>query len=184
MSGIHDVSSSHAPHQLTIGGKNRFPAWTRDGTRIAFQSDREGDQGIFWQRADGGGPAERLTKPERGQSHIPDAWSQNGDTLLFSTSLSGREFALQQPTLHDRKVASVAGGTSNAEPQAGFSADGRWIAYAVATATRGGTSGVFVRMFPMTNVCTGSDPASARSGRRRARASTSSGRQASSRFRW
>ena len=183
MSGIHDVSSSHAPHQLTIGGKNRFPAWTRDGTRIAFQSDREGDQGIFWQRGRRW-ICRALDETRKGTESHSRRMVTEWRYAPLQHQLERAEFALQQPTLHDRKVASVAGGTSNAEPQAGFSADGRWIAYAVATATRGGTSGVLVRMFPMTNVCTGSDPASARSGRRRARASTSSGRQASSRFRW
>jgi hypothetical protein len=149
---MYDLSGVHAPHQLTIGGKNRFPAWTRDGTRIAFQSDREGDQAIFWQPADGSGPAERLTRPEKGQSHIPEAWSPNGDTLLFSSRINGREFVLQQLTLHDRRVASVAGVTSTAEPQSGFSPDGRWIVYAVTTAARNGSGGLFVRPFPLTNV--------------------------------
>ena len=58
--GRHDVNG-----QLTLGGKNRFPIWTADGQRVAFQSDREGDLGIFWQRADGSDAAQRLTKPDR-----------------------------------------------------------------------------------------------------------------------
>jgi Tol biopolymer transport system component len=52
--------------QLTFGGRNRFPIWSADGQHVAFQSDREGDLGIFWQRADGTGAAERLTKPDQG----------------------------------------------------------------------------------------------------------------------
>ena len=59
--------------QLTLGGKNRFPIRSADGQKKteAFQSDREGDLGIFWQRADGSGAAERLTKARSG--HIPRA---------------------------------------------------------------------------------------------------------------
>jgi serine/threonine-protein kinase len=149
---LYDLSGAHAPHQMTIGGRNRFPAWTRDGTRIAFQSNREGDDAIFWQRADGSGPAERLTKPEKGQSHIPESWSPDGETLLFNSRTNGRAFVLQSLTLHDRKVASVAGVTSRVYPQASFSPDGRWIVYAVADDARTGTAGVFVRPFPVTNV--------------------------------
>ena len=52
--------------------------------RITFQSDRDGDGAIFWQRADRTGGAERLTKPEPGTTHIPDAWSPDGKHLLFS----------------------------------------------------------------------------------------------------
>jgi serine/threonine-protein kinase len=148
---MYDLSGGNAPRQLTIGGKNRFPAWTRDGTRIAFQSESEGDEAIFWQPADGSKPAERLTRPEKGQSHIPEGWSPDGDTLLFSSRI-GREFVLQQLTLHDRRVTSVAGVTSTQEPQSGFSPDGRWIVYAVVTAARNGTGGLFVRPFPLTNV--------------------------------
>ncbi len=50
---IYDLSGASAPRRLTFGGKNRFPIWSADGERVAFQSDREGDLGIFWQRADG-----------------------------------------------------------------------------------------------------------------------------------
>jgi dipeptidyl aminopeptidase/acylaminoacyl peptidase len=147
---IYDLTGGHSPRQLTMGGKNRFPVWTPDGTRIAFQSDREGDAAIFWQRADGNGPAERLTRPEKGQD-IAEAWSPDGDTLLFSTSVNPREFALRQLTLHDRKVMPVAGVTSGAEPQSGFSPDGRWIVYSTSWYGRGG-GGVFVRPFPVTDV--------------------------------
>jgi serine/threonine-protein kinase len=167
---IYDLTGGHAPRQLTVGGKNRFPAWTHDGTRVAFQSDREGDAGIFWQRADGSGPAERLTTPEKGHIHIPVAWSPDGDTLLFSTNTDGRrDYALQQLTLHDRKVMPVAGVTSLAFPEGGFSPDGRWITYAVTYLGRGG-GGVFVRPFPVTDVtyriAMGSSPFWAPAGKR------------------
>ena len=81
---VYDLGGNHAPRRLTTVGNNRFPVWTFDGKRIAFQSDREGDAGIFWQQADGSGRAERLTKAEHGEAHIPDSWSRDG-TLLFST---------------------------------------------------------------------------------------------------
>src|SRR5262249_32106735 len=117
-----------------------------------FQSNREGDEAIFWQRADGSGPAERLTRPENGQSHIPESWSPDGDTLLFNTRTNGRGFVLQYLTLHDRKVASIPGVTSGVYPQATCPPDGRWIVYAEVNAARTATGGVFVRPFPVTNV--------------------------------
>src|SRR5262249_30022472 len=53
----YDLSHRTAANRLTFGGHNRFPLWSSDGQRIAFQSDREGDEGIYWQRADGTGLA-------------------------------------------------------------------------------------------------------------------------------
>ena len=68
---IYDLSGASSIRQLTFGGRNRFPVWTADGQRVAFQSDREGDRGIFWQRADGTDTAQRLTKPDPGALTYP-----------------------------------------------------------------------------------------------------------------
>src|SRR5262249_23003729 len=82
---IYSLSGTSPLRRLTFGGHDRFPVWSGDSQWIAFQSDREGDRGIFMQRADGSSPrAERLTKPEAGVSHIPESWSSDGRTLLFS----------------------------------------------------------------------------------------------------
>jgi hypothetical protein len=86
---IYDRAGSSAIRQLTLEGKNRFPIWTPDGVRAAFQSDREGDLGIFWQRADGSGTASRLTKPDQGQAHIPH--------LLISTRPPGKRLQCAVP---------------------------------------------------------------------------------------
>ena len=45
---IYDLSGTSSMRRLTFGGRNRFPIWSADGQRVAFQSDREGDLGIFW----------------------------------------------------------------------------------------------------------------------------------------
>src|SRR5262249_43649714 len=46
---IYESGGTQAPRQLTFGGANRFPVWSHNGSRIAFQSDREGDFAIFSQ---------------------------------------------------------------------------------------------------------------------------------------
>src|SRR5262249_7176998 len=53
---IYDRTTG-APRQLTSAGRNRYPVWSPDGIWVAFQSDREGDLGIWRQRADGSGTA-------------------------------------------------------------------------------------------------------------------------------
>ncbi len=71
----YDIGGATAVRNSTSGSNNRFPAWSSDGKRLTFQSDREGDLALYWQSADGTGSAQRLTKAEPGTSHVPDAWS-------------------------------------------------------------------------------------------------------------
>lgn len=71
-----------APTQVTKGGKsNREPAWSPDGTRLAFERDAGDGQGtgIFVVPAAGGEP-KRLS-PAGSDDHAP-AWGSN-DALAF-----------------------------------------------------------------------------------------------------
>ena len=71
----YETSGATALRRLTQGGNNRYPVWSHDGQYVAFQSSRQGDAGMFWQRADGTGAVKRLTRPEDGTIHIPEGWS-------------------------------------------------------------------------------------------------------------
>jgi serine/threonine-protein kinase len=124
---ICDVSGATTMRRLTLGGANRFPVWSADGQRITYQSDREGDLGIFWQRADGTGPVERLTKPEPGTGHVPDAWSPDGHTLLFEAVKEGR-FSLWTRSATGQ-VEPFGTVQSSIAIDAAFSPDGHWVAY-------------------------------------------------------
>ncbi len=151
---IYDLSTPNPLRRLTFGGHNRFPIWSGDSQFVAFQSDREGDLGIFMQRADGSSPrAERLTKPEPGVSHVPESWSHDGRTLLFSAKKADT-FSLWILSLADKKVMSF-GNVQSLEPiGATFSPDGRWVAYTWTDARspdRGSPNrGVYVQPFPPT----------------------------------
>ena len=145
---IYDLSATTSMRRLTFGGKDRFPAWSAKGERVAFQSDREGDAGIFWQRADGNGQVERLTKAEDRTFHIPESWSPAGDRLLFSVT-KGPTVSLWVFSLPDKKVAPFDAVQSEWPTSAVFSPDGRWVAYATSNAT-GGRSTVYVQPFPPT----------------------------------
>ena len=146
---VYDLAGTSAMRRLTFGGRNRFPVWSADGQRVTFQSDREQDLGIFWQRADGAGTIERLTKPEPGTAHVPHAWAPKGETLLFSV-VKPPGVALWTFSLSDRKVAPFGSvhSTSSQLPNAVFSPDGRWVAYA--SSETGINGGVFVQPFPAT----------------------------------
>jgi serine/threonine-protein kinase len=143
---IVDLSKATAPRQLTLGGSNRYPVWSSDGKRIAFQSDREGDMGIFWQAADGTGTAERLTKPEQGIAHIPDSWSPDNKRFSY-TAVKGTEASVWIFSLQDKKATVFAEKTGTHIGRSAFSPDGQWLAY---QSLETGTGQIFVQPFPAT----------------------------------
>ena len=145
---IYDVAGASSARRLTLGGRNRVPVWSADGERVAFQSDRDGDLGLFWQRADGTTAAERLTKPDKDTAHVPESWSPDGKTLLFSLA-RGSSYAVAALSLTDKKVTLVGGIQSLYPPSAAFSPDGRWVAYSVSAPGALGGS-LFVQPFPAT----------------------------------
>ena len=151
---IQELAGKSAMRRLTFGGRNRFPIWSPDGQRVAFQSDREGDLAIFSQRADGSGAVERLTKPAQGEAHVPESWSSDGKLISFSVA-KGPAFSLWTVTVADKKAAPF-GAVQSAEPIGSvFSPDGRWIAYSSApvagpSGQRSPNKGVYVQPVPAT----------------------------------
>jgi Tol biopolymer transport system component len=143
---IYEISGATAMRRLTFGGGNHFPIWSADSQRIAFQSDREGDRGIFWQRADGTGNAERLTKPEKGVAHIPDSWSADGDRFSFTeVKGQGEERAVWIFSVLEKKATLFAAVPSFWLGSSAFSPDGKWLAYD-SNETKGWE--IFVQPFP------------------------------------
>ena len=143
---IYDFFTSGMSRR-TFGGNNRYPIWTSDNTRVLFQSDREGDRAIFWQRADGTGTAQRLTRPEPGEIHIPETWSPDGDRFLFRVDRAQTQESWMF-SLPDQKAVRFAPILpSGVTPNAAFSPDGRWVAYASDYA---GGQAVFIEPFPPT----------------------------------
>jgi Tol biopolymer transport system component len=134
--------------RLTTSGGARAPVWTADGRRIVFQSDREGSPAIYWQLADGSGPAERLTTPRPGEVHEPDDWRPGGVSFLYSVR-TARDTSLWEMTIADRRGVPFGDVTSSILPGATFSPDGRWVAYVTAPADSG-TSEIVVQPYPAT----------------------------------
>jgi Tol biopolymer transport system component len=146
---IYDVASAAAPRRLTFSGNNRFPLWSSDGRRVAFQSDRERDLAIFWQLADGTTPAERLTTPEKGGSHTPESWMRNSGTFLFRVATQQNKFDLWTMSTQDKKAWPFAEVHSVNPPNAVFSPDGHWVAY---YSDESGEDALWLKPFPSTEV--------------------------------
>ena len=125
-----------------------YPIWSSDGQHVAFQSDREGDLGIFWQRADGTGTAERLTTADKETGHLPESWLPRGDGFLFRVS-KGAVNTLSFYSLRDKKDTPFAGVQSATPTNAVFSPNGRWFTYET-SGTVNSQRAVYVQPFPAT----------------------------------
>jgi serine/threonine protein kinase len=150
---IYDFEGSSAPRRLTFKGRNRFPVWSPDGSRLALQSDRDGNLGIFVQDAGGATAPEPLTTAEAGDAHIPESWSPDGKHLLYAVQ-RGSRFTLRSLSVDDKKSTPFGDVVSEGGPPgAVFSPNGRWVAYAIIETVPEATSpnrGVFVQPFPAT----------------------------------
>jgi len=149
---IHDLSQRSSARKLTVGaGRHRFPLWSPDGRRIAFQSTRDGDAALFLQAADGSDAPLRLTTAEAGAVHTPESWSPSGSDLLFTIAKDGTN-RLMRLSLPGGRVEPFGDITSSSPTAAAFSPDGKWVAYnlRVQTTSFGSVHATFVQPFPAT----------------------------------
>jgi eukaryotic-like serine/threonine-protein kinase len=148
MIAVYHVSGATAARRLTFGGNNRFPVWAPDSRRVVFQSDRDGDHGLFLQPLNGG-PADRLTKADVGTTHLPEAFSQRTDVLLYSVAREGTH-TLWMLSMKDRQARPFSDVTSFSFPtNAVVSPDGRLVAYQAGDG-RAGEATTYVEPFPPT----------------------------------
>lgn len=109
------------------------PVWSRDGSQIAFASDRFGDLDVFVMDADGGN-LRRLTFHSAGD--YPSDFSPDGSAILFSSARGDSASSSYFPTgaLPELYQIGVEGGAplmvmTNPAVEARFSPDGTRIAY-------------------------------------------------------
>jgi hypothetical protein len=143
---IYRLAGDTPPRRLTLQGRNRLPIWSADGTRVVFQSDRAGDLGLYWQRADGTGTAERLTTAASGEAHIPESWSPAEDRLSYSV-VAGPRVTLWTLSVRDGRSTRVGDVESILPFNSEISRDGRWVAY---TLRSDRSANVYVEPLPPT----------------------------------
>jgi Tol biopolymer transport system component len=142
---VFDVATGKGT-QITVSKSREqatAPAWSPDGSQVAYAALRDGYFGLYRKPADGDGPEELLYKGSAPMT-ITD-WSMDGWYLnYFSTDLSGGAlFVLPLTGTGERKPIEVF--RSKSQVQGGrLSPDGRLIAYA---SNESGKNEIYVRPF-------------------------------------
>ncbi|MEE8422722.1 MAG: protein kinase [Dehalococcoidia bacterium] len=106
------------------------PAWSPDGQRIAFQSDRSGNGEIYVMNADGTEPVRLTNNPAE---DTEPSWSPDGRQIVFRSSRDG----------NDDLYTMFADGTGQVRLTSALEADGQpaWTSGAMPVATRSETGG-------------------------------------------
>jgi serine/threonine-protein kinase len=119
-----------------------IPLWSSDGSRIVFRSGRDGG-GLFSQRADGTGIAERVIASSRGAAAF--GWTADGTLLIDENQPQGpagvRDIRIVKP---DSTVTTLLG-ADYVENRPALSPDKRWLAY---QSNESGRDEIYVRPFP------------------------------------
>jgi serine/threonine-protein kinase len=139
---IYDLASGRSS-RLTRDGSSQMGVWDPKGSWVAYSSARNGNFEAWVQPSDGSGQPRQLTRLG-GQVHV-DSWSPDGRTLTFhhhppEGQGTVKIFLLDMET-PDPKPQVFFDEGFNAEG-AGFSHDGRYLAY---LATTSGQREIYIR---------------------------------------
>jgi eukaryotic-like serine/threonine-protein kinase len=121
---------------------NPLLAWSRDGTQLAFGSERSGVSNVFRQAADGSGEPELMMASDALQ--MPVSYAPDG-RLLVSVGVAGQQRDIYLMNLEGKRTAvPLIHGKAN-ELNGEVSPDGRWVAY---DSDESGQFEIYVRPFP------------------------------------
>jgi eukaryotic-like serine/threonine-protein kinase len=132
------------PKRFTFSNASDYAAaWSPDGGRIVFSSDREGAFNLY-QKASSGATSETELFQSSTDKIVTD-WSADGRFILYENLNPQTKYDLWAlPLFGDRKPMLFLQTPSN-EHQAEFSPNGKWVAY---TSDESGKSEVYVQSFP------------------------------------
>jgi eukaryotic-like serine/threonine-protein kinase len=130
--------------RLTFGPvANQAPVWSPDGRWIAYNSARNGQSQLYRKPSDGSGEEELLL--EDAQALIPEDWSGDGKSLLYSRG-TGINWEIRLLSLDGERKSSlvVAHAITTYTSRAKISPNGRWITY---VSNESGVNEIYVAAF-------------------------------------
>ena len=126
---IFTVPAEHGPtRNLTHSSSahDKGARWSPDGRKIAFISDRSGEEELYLVDQDGHGEPERLTT-NGDMMRYPPAWSPDGKFLAFADK-AGRLWALE---VANRRLTQVARDSGGYIGDQSWSPDSRWLTFSM-----------------------------------------------------
>ncbi|MBL8207763.1 MAG: PD40 domain-containing protein [Blastocatellia bacterium] len=125
-------------------GEDRYPAWSSDGSRIAWTATRGGAWQIYQKLSSGVGAEEVLLKSDVNLGS--GSWSADGRFLLYTRDEPKTNTDIWVLPMAADRQPTVFLQTPFIERDGSFSPDGRWIAYA---SNDQGRPEVYVQTFPV-----------------------------------
>ena len=122
------------------------PLWSRDGSRIVFNSNRKGAHDLYQKSASGAGSEEALLLQTAQHKQATD-WSPDGRFLLYQSIDPPRNLNIWALPLDGDRTPFPVVQTDFEEHGGQFSPDGKWIAY---VSIKSGRYEVYVRPFQRT----------------------------------
>ena len=149
---VYDLER-HVKTRLTTSPEtDHNPVWSPDGSRVVFDSHRQGpdpqsasDAGLYERPSNGATAEQPMLDREKGVQHSPRDWSTDGHTLVFAKQgQNGRWNLWGLPLTGDRKPFPYRISEFN-ENEAALSPNGRFLAF---TSNESGRNEVIVQPFP------------------------------------
>jgi hypothetical protein len=125
-------------------GEDIFPAWSRDGSRIVFSSNRNGGFSLYQKRTSGN-DADELVLPATPEETFASDTSPDGQLVLFQRRSVKTGWDVWSLPLGEAGTPTPVIQTEFDERDGLFSPDGKWLAY---FANSSGRFEVYVQPFP------------------------------------
>jgi tricorn protease len=119
------------------GAHDKWPRWSPDGSKIAFISDKSGEDEVWVIAQDGASQPEQLTSGGKAMRYAAE-WAPDGKRIAFSDK-DGKVFIL---TVADKKVIEIADSPNGQVRDYAWSPRGNHLAFSLAT--RGGFRSIYI----------------------------------------
>ncbi len=117
---------------------DKWPAWSPDGSQIAFISDMSGEEELHIINQDGLKPAEQITRGGKAMRYQPE-WAPDGKRIAFGDK-DGKVFVV---TLSDRKMIEIVDSPRGQIRDYSWSPRGNYLSFSMVD-NQAGFGGVYV----------------------------------------
>jgi tricorn protease len=117
------------------GAHDKWPAWSPDGSQIAFISDMSGEEELYVVPQDGSKPAQQMTSGGSAMRYQPE-WSADGKRIAFGDK-DGKIWIV---TLADRKMIEIVDSPRGQIRDYVWSPRGNYLAFSMPVNANGTTS--------------------------------------------